>query len=70
MGKPFWSAPDSNDTDIDRDETVNGYRIVLFKSGGVRVTKDDYWAWSYPGDFEASKALAARLSPPPTETSQ
>ena len=61
-GQPFWAAPDPNDTDIDREETVNGYRIVQFKSGGVRVTKGDYWGWTYPGDFEADKALAERLS--------
>lgn len=58
----FWGECDPNETDIDREETINGYRIVQFKSGGVRVTKGDYWSWSMPGDFEADKSLAARIT--------
>ncbi|GEM_PF-4705375 len=62
MSRPFWSAPDPDDTDIDREEVVNGYRIVQFKSGGVRMTKGDFWSWSYPGDFDEKKAFAETLS--------
>jgi len=64
VSDPFWSSVCPNDTDIDREETVNGYRIVQFKSGGVRVTKGDYWAWTYPGNFEADKATATRPAQP------
>lgn len=46
--------------DISREETVNGYRICQFIGGGVRVTKDDYWGWSFPGDFEREKAIAEK----------
>ena len=48
--------------DIVRDETVGGYRICQFVGGGVRVTKDTYWSWSYPGDFEREKAIAERCA--------
>jgi hypothetical protein len=63
MGDLTWDfGPNDTDIGIAREETINGYRICEFMSGGVRVTKDDYWAWSYPGDFEADKKLAESLS--------
>lgn len=45
-------------SDIIREEHVNGYRICEMRGGGVRVTKDTYFAWSNPGDFEREKSIA------------
>lgn len=55
-----WQA--ETKTEVVREETVNGYRIRQFKGGGVRVTKDDYWSWSFPGDFEREKSIAEKCS--------